>query len=206
MSTKNEIAKSTIEVPAILDVEQVRSNIYIVRGVPVMFDFDLARFYGIETRVLKQAVNRNMDSFPEDFMFKLSAKEFNELISSGVSQIVTPSGYNVGASSPYVFTEQGVSMLAAVLKSKTAVATRVQIMRAFVAMHQMLTMGQLQGIEIGELRARIEKLEKLLEVNQESTRAIGDEVSRIYQAINALSVANQNPLPKIGFDADRYQD
>lgn len=105
MSKKNEIVKTIIEVPAILDVEQVRSRIYIVRGIPVMFDFDLARFYGIETRVLKQAVNRNMDSFPEDFMFKLSSRKFNELVSSGVSQIVTPSGYNVGASSPYVLYE-----------------------------------------------------------------------------------------------------
>lgn len=205
MAKKNEIVKSTIEVPAVLDVEQVRSNIYIVRGVPVMFDFDLARFYGIETKVLKQAVRRNLDSFPPDFMFIVPLKEFNSLNINMRSQIVTPKRGGLTVSL-FAFTEQGVSMLAAVLKSKTAVATRVQIMRAFVAMHQMLTMGQLQGIEIGELRARIEKLEKLLEVNQESTRAIGEEVSRIYQAINALSAANQNPLPKIGFDADRYQD
>lgn len=72
------------------EVEEIRSRIYIVRGVPVMFDFDLARYYGIETRVLKQAVRRNRDSFPEDFMFVLSNEEANELIFNRVSQIVTP--------------------------------------------------------------------------------------------------------------------
>lgn len=71
-------------------VEEIQSRIYIVRGVPVMFDFDLARYYGIENRVLKQAVRRNMESFPEDFMFELSNSEVNSLILNGVSQIVTP--------------------------------------------------------------------------------------------------------------------
>ncbi len=203
MAKDTEIVPKT---PMILDVEQVRGKIYIVHGVPVMFDFDLARFYGIETKVLKQAVKRNLDSFPSDFMFVLSNEEANELLFGGRSQIVTPPGYNIGASTPYVFTEQGVAMLAAVLKSKTAVTTRVQIMRAFVMMHQILSLGQLQGAEIGELRARIEKLEKLMEVNQDSTKAIGEEVSHIYQAINALSAANQGPLPEIGFEAKRYKE
>ena len=97
------------------EVEEIRSRIYIVRGVPVMFDFDLARYYGIETRVLKQAVRRNRDSFPEDFMFVLSNEEANELIFNRVSQIVTPPNYNIGSTMPFVFTEAGVAMLSAVL-------------------------------------------------------------------------------------------
>ena len=111
---KNNNIQSTALVP---NVEDIRNRIYIVRGVPVVFDFDLARYYGIETRVLKQAVRRNMDSFPEDFMFILTRDEANSLIYMGSSQIVTPPNYNLGQSTPYVFTEAGVAMLSAVLKS-----------------------------------------------------------------------------------------
>ncbi len=73
-----------------------------------MLDFQLAQLYGVETRVLKQAVNRNIERFPEDFMFKLTKDESNSLIYMGSSQIVTPSNYNIGSSTPYAFTEQGV--------------------------------------------------------------------------------------------------
>lgn len=80
----------TMDAISVATVEEIQSRIYIVHGVPVMFDFDLARYYGIETRVLKQAVNRNMDSFPDDFMFKLSNSEANSLIYNGASQVVIP--------------------------------------------------------------------------------------------------------------------
>jgi len=127
------------------EVMEIRSRIYIVRGVPVMFDFDLARYYGIETRVLKQAVRRNMDSFPEDFMFEPTTEELNSLILNMGSQIVTPKTKTpFGGYTPFAFTEAGVAMLSAILKSSVAVGTRVQVMRGFVAMHQYLTQnGQL---------------------------------------------------------------
>lgn len=103
-----------------------------------MLDRDLAELYGIENRSLKQAVRRNIDSFPDDFMFVLSSKETNELISNGVSQIVIPSGYNTGGSNMFAFTEQGVAMLASILKSPRARAASIMIMRAFVAMRRFL--------------------------------------------------------------------
>lgn len=123
------------DTPASAYIEQ---RIYIVREQQVMLDRDLAELYNIENRVLKQAVRRNIDSFPEDFMFILTADETKSMISSGVSQSVIPSGYNTGGASMFAFTEQGVAMLASVLKSEYARKTSIMIMRAFVAMRRFL--------------------------------------------------------------------
>jgi len=104
-----------------------------------MLDFHLAEMYQVETRVLKQAVRRNIERFPADFMFELTKKEATELISIGVSQSVIPPDYNFGATTPFVFTEQGVSMLSTVLKSKTAIQMNILIMRAFVRLRELTT-------------------------------------------------------------------
>ena len=101
-----------------------------------MIDKDLALLYQVENRVLKQAVRRNPDRFPEDFMFRLTKDESNSLISSGVSQNVIPIRYNVGASEMFAFTEQGVAMLSVVLRSPIATIMSVNIMRAFVEMRE----------------------------------------------------------------------
>ena len=120
------------------DILLIEQRIYTVRGIQVMLDRDLAELYGIENRALKQAVRRNIDSFPDDFMFVLSSKETNKLIYNGVSQFVIPSGYNTGGSNMFAFTEQGVAMLASILKSPRARAASIMIMRAFVAMRRFL--------------------------------------------------------------------
>lgn len=99
----------------------IESRIYEIRGIKVMLDFDLAELYGIETRVLKQAVRRNIERFPEDFMFKLLPEKAIQLISIGVSQNVIPPSYNIGASSLFAFTESGVAMLSSVLRSALAI-------------------------------------------------------------------------------------
>ena len=174
------------------EVEEIRSRIYIVRGVPVMFDFDLARYYGIETRVLKQAVRRNMDSFPEDFMFILTHDEANSLIYMGSSQIVTPPNYNLGQSTPYVFTEAGVAMLSAILKSSVAVNTRVQVMRGFVAMHQYLTQN-------GALMYRMDKLESTQQEQAEQLKVVMSGVDTILAELeNRRNISRPNP---IGYEA-----
>lgn len=190
----------------------IRSRIFVIRGEQVMLDRDLAVLYGVEVRALNQAVKRNIERFPKEFMFRLNEEDVEFL----KSQIVIPNfqfdlfnpkrGRGGNRFYPYAFTEQGVAMLSAVLKSPTAIQVSIGIMKAFVQARHILSLGQLQGAEIGELRARIEKLEKLMEVNQDSTKAIGEEVSHIYQAINALSAANQEPLPEIGFEAKRYKE
>ena len=115
-----------------MKLQAIQHKIYTIRNQKVMFDFDLAELYEVETRVLKQAVRRNMERFPEDFMFQLT----NEEIDTMVSQNVIPSKQKLGGALPFVFTEQGVAMLSGVLKSKKAIEINIAIMRAFVLIRQ----------------------------------------------------------------------
>ena len=99
-----------------LSLVPIKSRIHVVRGTQVMIDLDLASLYGVENRSLRQTVRRNIDSFPDDFMFTLTNNEANELITRGVSQSVIPPGYNTGGAEMFAFTEHGVAMLATVHK------------------------------------------------------------------------------------------
>ena len=111
---------------------QIRSQIFTIRGVQVMIDRDLARLYGVETRALNQAVKRNIERFPERFMFQLTKEEFESLRSQNVT-LKNGRGQHSKYTS-YAFTEQGVTQLSTVIKSKTAIAVSIRIMDAFVAM------------------------------------------------------------------------
>lgn len=113
---------------------QVEQRIFLIRGQKVMLDADLAELYGVETRALKQAVRRNPDRFPADFMFELSPVEVETL----VSQTVIPTRGKLGGATPMAFTEQGVAMLSSVLRSQRAVQVNIAIMRAFVRLREML--------------------------------------------------------------------
>ena len=130
--------KKKIMVEGLSD-SSIERRIYTVRGEHVMIDRDLAYLYGVENRSLRQAVRRNMEKFPDDFLFKLTEVESNDVIISGVSQSVIPPGYNTGGAQMYAFTEQGVAMLSTVLKSANATSVSVAIMRAFVMMRRFLT-------------------------------------------------------------------
>lgn len=112
--------------------QEIENKIYEIRHQNVMLDFDLAEMYQIETRVLKQAVRRNLERFPKDFMFELTEIE----IESMVSQNVIPSKQKLGGAKPFAFTEQGVAMLSSVLKSKIAIEINISIIRTFVLMRQ----------------------------------------------------------------------
>lgn len=114
--------------------ERIASKILLFRGEKIILDFHLADLYGIETRALKQAVKRNIERFPSDFMFELTEVEINNL----VSQNVIPSKSYLGGASPYAFTETGVAMLSSVLKSKQAVDINIAIMRTFVMLRKMI--------------------------------------------------------------------
>ena len=120
-------------------VETIERRIYTVRGEHVMIDRDLAELYGVENRSLRQSVRRNIEKFPDDFLYKLTEDEANDVILRGVSQSVIPPGYNTGSAQMFAFTEQGVAMLSTVLKSATAASVSVAIMRAFVMMRRYLT-------------------------------------------------------------------
>ena len=139
-----------------LDEDLIRGRIYSVRGFQVMLDRDLAELYGVETRALKQAVKRNADKFPSDFMFSLNKKE----ISFMVSQNVIPSKRSLGGSIPFAFTEHGVAMLSTVLKSSKATKISILIIRAFVEMRKFL-------ISNAQIFHRLDRVEvKLLENDQ----------------------------------------
>ena len=116
--------------------EQIERSILLILGEKVMLDFDLAKLYGVETRTLAQAVKRNMERFPEDFMFQLTKEELENWRSQFV---MSNPGAKMGLRRPpYAFTEQGVAMLSSVLRSQRAVQVNIEIMRAFVRLRQML--------------------------------------------------------------------
>mgnify|MGYP000407513072 FL=1 len=152
-----------------MDLQIIQNKIFEVRGCRVMLDYHLAELYQVETRALKQAVKRNIERFPGDFMFVLTQEEANLLLSIGVSQNVIPPAYNFGVAMPMAFTEQGVAMLSSVLRSKVAIGVNISIMRAFVLMRQM-------AIGYEELSRRIEELEV-------STDA---QFNELYQALTQL--------------------
>ena len=152
-----------------MDLQIIQNKIFEVRSCRVMLDYHLAELYQVETRALKQAVKRNIERFPGDFMFVLTREEANLLLSIGVSQFVIPPDYNFGVAMPMAFTEQGVAMLSSVLRSKVAIEVNISIMRAFVLMRQM-------AIGYEELLKRIEELEV-------STDA---QFNELYQALTQL--------------------
>lgn len=153
-----------------MELQIIQNKIFEVRGLRIMIDFHLAELYQVETRVLKQAVRRNIERFPKDFMFELTDEEAMKLINIGVSQSVIPSGYNVGVSKIFAFTEQGVSMLSSVLRSKIAIEINISIMRAFVALHQ-------YALGYTELNQKLETF--MLETNM--------QFNEIYQALTELA-------------------
>lgn len=118
----------------LLQYEEIKKQIISIRGTEIILDRDLSLMYGVETRVLKQAVRRNINRFPEEFMFELAENEINLM----VSQSVIPFKSYFGGSAPYAFTEQGVAMVSAVLNSPTAVQVSIQIMKAFVFVRSIL--------------------------------------------------------------------
>ncbi len=139
-----------------MQLSVIQNKIYEIRSKKVMLDFDLASMYEVETRVLKQAVKRNLNRFPADFMFQLSKKEIEQL----VSQNVIPSKSKLGGAIPYAFTEQGVAMLSSVLNSEKAIQVNIIIIRTFVLIRQHL-------LNYKDLQDKIKKLEKKYNKNFE---------------------------------------
>lgn len=128
---------------------QAERRILLIRSQRVMLDSDLAELYGVETRALKQAVKRNIDRFPADFLFELTKSEVDEM----VSQNVIPGRGKLGGALPFAFTEQGVAMLSSVLRSKRAVQVNIAIMRAFVRLRELLSTH-------ADLARKLEAMEK----------------------------------------------
>jgi len=156
----------------------IESRIFVLRGHKVMLSFDLATLYGVEPKALVQAVKRNFDRFPSDFMFQLNETEFRDL----KSQIVTSSWGGIRRARPYAFTEQGVAMLSSVLRSKRAVHANIAIMRAFVRLREMLAGNQ-------ELAHKLDQLEKKYDA----------QFKVVFDAIRNLMTPRPAPRKQIGF-------
>ena len=172
----------------LVPLERIESRIFLMRGEKVMLSTHLAELYEVEPRALVQAVKRNIERFPDDFMFQLSSAEFADL----KSQIVTSSWGGLRRAAPYAFTEQGVAMLSSVLGSNRAVAVNIQIMRAFVRMREMLITSKELAQKLDQLEARLEK----------KLTSHDEAIAAILSAIREL----MNPTPPrrrgIGFTAD----
>jgi hypothetical protein len=163
-------------------VDGIASKILEIRGKKVMLDRDLAVLYGLKPIVLRQQVRRNLDRFPEDFMFQINQNEAKSL----VSQNVIPSRKLFGGWLPYVFTEQGVAMLSSVLHSKQAVLVNIQIMRVFVRMREVLSQNKELTDKLSELERRIDKHDI--------------EIQTIFEAIRQLlEPPVEKKRPAIGF-------
>ena len=140
------------------EITVIQNKIYEIRGQRVMLDFDLAALYQVTTSALNQAVKRNMVRFPDEFMFRLSEFEWNDMS----SQFVTTSRTKRPKTSlPFAFTEQGVAMLSAVLRSETAIKMSISIMKAFVAMRNYIATTTVTA-ELAEIRAKLALLEHLM--------------------------------------------
>ena len=168
-----------------LQVESIAPMIHGIRRLNVMLDRDLAELYGVETRVLKQAVRRNAERFPDDFMFVLTKEELEEL----VSQNVIPHKGIFGGAAPMAFTEQGVAMLSGVLRSPRAVEVNVAIMRTFVQLRHLMDGNR-------ELARKIESLEKKYD----------EQFALVFKAIKQLVARDEaekkRPKGRIGFRSD----
>lgn len=175
-----------------MELQPIQSKIYEIRGQRVMLDFDLAELYQVETRTLKQAVRRNIERFPSDFMFEITESEYNYLKNSMTSQIVISNERGGRRYMPFAFTEQGVAMLSSVLRSGTAIQVNIAIMRAFVAMRNYITTTTQITAELSEIRAKLALLERADEDNAEAVNDLSEdmrkELDNIYQAIAALSI------------------
>jgi len=142
----------------IIPVSQIERRIFYVRDVKVILSMDLAELYGVAVKALNQAVRRNLDRFPEDFMFQLTQEEFNAL----KSQIVTSSWGGIRRALPYAFTEQGIAMLSGVLKSPRAIRVNIEIMRTFVKLSQMLASNAELARKLSELEKKYDRQFKIV--------------------------------------------
>ena len=163
---------------SLVPAERIESRILLLRGHKVMLSTDLAELYGVEPRALVQAVKRNIERFPEDFMFQLNDEEFSDL----KSQFVTSSWGGIRRAAPYAFTEQGVAMLSSVLRSKRAVQVNVEIMRAFVRLRRMLATHD-------DLARKLDALDKKYDA----------QFKAVFDAIRQLMAPPEPKRRQIGF-------
>jgi hypothetical protein len=182
-----------------MDLEFIQSKIYEIRGQRVMLDFDLSIMYGTETRRLNEAVKRNQKRFPSDFMFQLTKDEWRILKSQFAA-----SSWGGTRKSPHAFSELGVSMLSSVLNSDTAIEININIMRAFVAMRQLVLNAPVDKVqelqnEVQELKAYIEDVFTDYNDVNEDTRMQIELINQSLAELQAKKHTDDKPRRRIGF-------
>jgi len=189
-----------------LQSQNIQNLVYEVRGKSIMLDFDLAAMYGVETKRLKEAVRRNIERFPDDFMFQLTKNEWNKLVAN-CDQL--PKNLKHSYIIPFAFTQEGVAMLSGVLRSPVAITANIRIMRAFVAARQLLLnppvneMKELQK-EVRELKQYVEEVFTDYNDINEDTRL---QLELINNSLAELQTKNRElnkPRNPIGFLAPQY--
>ena len=204
MAKKTEIVKTPV---VALEPTQVQQMIHVIRGQRVILDRDLAQLYGVETKVLNKQVQRNIERFPEDFMFQLTNQEFTNLRFSNIKYL------------PYAFTELGVAMLSSVLKSETAINVNREIMRAFVYMKNTLSAINETATRQDHLELEVEKLrnyvEDILRDQNDTNELVGAQMEAINESlvelavkVDSLTQKKREPMNAIGFAAAeaRYEE
>lgn len=184
-----------------MELAIIQSKIYDIRGLKVMLDFDLAEMYGVETRVMNQAVKRNLKRFPDDFMFQLTETEWKGISSQFV---MTSRAKRPKSAIPFVFTEQGVAMLSGLLNSDVAIEANIRIMRAFVFVRNMLTNPPMD--ELSELKKEVRELKEYMEevftdyndIN-EDTRMQLELINESLAELQAQKKLSGKPRNPIGF-------
>lgn len=196
------------------DIEVIKHRIYEVRGMRVMLDRDLAELYGVETRVLNQAVKRNADRFPADFMFQLTAEERDSMSSQFVmtsgqegnmsSQIVmTSPNKRPKVALPFAFTEHGALMLASVLRSPSAIQMSVMVTRAFIAMREALSGMMSVNYKMERLSHKVDNLsalvDEILHEQNDNNMEIAVQIKAINNALDQLREKPSAPRKQIGY-------
>ncbi len=189
-----------IIIKANTDIEVIKHRIYEVRGLRVMLDRDLAELYNVETRALNQAVRRNIDRFPEDFMFVMTEDEMN----AWKSQIVMSNSIRMGMRRPpVVFTELGIAMLSSVLRSETAIQVNINIMRAFVAIRHAIGAWQGVNLKVEQLSHKVDNLnarvDEILHEQNENNMEVAVQISALNDALDQLRAQPSIPRKRIGF-------
>ena len=215
-----------VVIKGINDIDVIKNRIYEVRGQRVMLDRDLAELYNVETKVLNQAVKRNIERFPEDFMFRMDNSEWeflrSQIVTSKIvplctedeednasrdvlrSQYVTSTDGRGGVRyTPYVFTELGIAMLSSVLRSETAIQVNINIMRAFVAIRHAIGAWQGVNLKVEQLSHKVDNLnarvDEILHEQNDNNMEIAVQIEALNDALDQLREKPSKPRKRIGY-------
>ena len=183
-----------------MELQLIQSKIYELRGLKVMFDFDLSALYVVENRILKQTVKRNVERFPSDFMFQLTKAEWLELIANCDN---LPENAKFSPATPYAFTQEGVAMLSGVLRSPLAIQVNINIMRAFVVIRNYVLVATITEKELIAIKKQIKALTEDMESLGKDHEEYDKQFDDIYIALSELASTQKQinkPQNPIGFD------